>query len=63
MFYVPTHSAHLDHGMATAAGEETMDRQSLAPSGFFPGGGIPLSEIRIGETCYRLREPPAAQIN
>ena len=35
---------------------DTLDRQSWAPSGFFPGGVIPLSDIQIGETCYRLRE-------
>jgi hypothetical protein len=45
-----------DQGIAGVVREDTMDRRSWAPSGFIPGGVIPLSEIRIGETCYRLRE-------
>jgi hypothetical protein len=28
-----------------------------AGSGFIPGGTIPLSEIQVGETMYRLRKP------
>ena len=56
MFYVPTHAAHLDIVVASDVRGTTLDRLTWAPSGFFPGGVIPLSEIRIGETCYRLRE-------
>ena len=56
MLYAPTHFANLDTVVAGNVREDTLDRLSWAPSGFFPGGVIPLSEIRIGETCYRLRE-------
>ena len=56
MFYVPTQFANLDTRGRWRCAKDTLDRLSWAPSGFFPGGVIPLSEIQIGETCYRLRE-------
>jgi hypothetical protein len=57
MFYVPTHTAYLHRGTADVINEETREQRSWAMSGFFPGGSLPLSEVRIGETFYRLREP------
>jgi len=56
MFYFPASSPHIDHGFASVVFEERVDQRSWAPSGFIPGGVIPLSEIQIGETCYRLRD-------
>jgi hypothetical protein len=61
MFYVPTHFANVDTVVAGDMRGDTLDRLSWTPSGFFPGGTIPLSDIQIGETCYRLREPVRGQ--
>jgi hypothetical protein len=56
MFLIPATDAHADMGMACISLKDPMDYRSWAPSGFIPGGIIYLSDIRIGETCYRLRQ-------
>jgi hypothetical protein len=57
MFYIPTTGAYSDIGMACISINENMDFRSWMQSGFIPGGVIPLGEIiRIGDTCYRLRQ-------
>jgi hypothetical protein len=57
MFCISPNLVNLDNAFTGVVRENSLSQHSWSLSGFFPGGTIPLSEIRIGETCYRLREP------
>jgi hypothetical protein len=56
MLFLPTHQLH-SFPVAAIFAEETFDQRACSRSGVVRGGTIPLSEISIGETRYRLREP------
>jgi hypothetical protein len=57
MYYLPTNSVYLNNNqVADVVREKASDDRGWRSFGFLPGSIIPLTSIRVGETCYRLRE-------
>lgn len=57
MLYSPESALHSSCFAYVVSKDATKNGWPPPASGFIPGGTIPLSQIQIGETTYRLRQP------
>lgn len=57
MLYVPEAALHSPGFVYMVSQLDAANGWSQPAPGFIPGGTIPVSEIQVGETTYRLRRP------